>query len=262
MRVPGALGSAVLCVLLTGCGDAAPHPPTSIPSPTPSSGPARITLHLAGDSTMGEGLPERRPETGWGEFLQAQFDAARVSVSNQAKRGRSTRTFLSEGFWSGLLANVREGDSVLIQFGHNDGSADEEQTPREEYRANLARFVSDVRARRGNPILATPIVVRAFNQDGTVRDTHGTYPDIVKSVAASAGVPLLDMQALSAQLLTEHGPEGSRQLFQHLQPGEHPNYPNGLADNIHLSPTGARLLAERAAKGLKELNLPLAAFLK
>ena len=105
-------------------------------------------------------------------------------------------------------------------------------------------------------------MVRAFNSDGSLRDTHGSYPDIVRSVAATAGAPLLDMQVLSGQVVAAHGPEGSKQLFQHLAPGEHPNYPGGLADNIHLSPTGARLLAERAAKGLKDLNVPLAAFLK
>ena len=122
--------------------------------------------------------------------------------------------------------------------------------------------IADARARKGIPILATPIVVRAFNADGSLRDTHGSYPDIVRSVAAVAGAPLLDMQTLSAQLVAEHGPEGSKQLFQHLPPGAHPNYPNGLADNIHLSPAGARLLAERAARGIKALNLPLAAFVR
>jgi lysophospholipase L1-like esterase len=262
MRSRPALVPALLGILVVACGGAAPTPSASTPAPTPGPAPARITLHLAGDSTMGEGLPERRPETGWGEHLQEQFDAARVVVSNHAKRGRSTRTFLSEGFWAGLVANVKEGDYVIVQFGHNDGSIDEEQTPREEYRANFARFVTDVRARRGVPILATPIVVRAFNGDGSLRDTHGSYPDIVRSVAITAGAPLLDMQVLSAQVVAAHGPEGSKKLFQHLAPGEHPNYPNGLADNIHLSPTGARLLAERAAKGLKDLNVPLAAFLK
>ena len=254
--------SAFLGFFAAACGGAAPTPSASTPAPTPTQAPGRITLHLAGDSTMGEGLPERRPETGWGEHMQEQFDAARVAVSNHAKRGRSTRTFLSEGFWAGLVANLKEGDYVIIQFGHNDGSIDEEQTPREEYRANFARFVTDVRAKGSFPILATPIVVRAFNRDGSLQDTHGSYPDIVRSTAASAGVPLLDLQVLSGQLVTEYGPEGSKQLFQHLMPGEHPNYPNGLADNIHLSPTGARLTAERAAKGLKGLGVPLAAFLK
>lgn len=262
MRPRRALAPVLAGLLVAACGGAASNPSASTPAPTPGTAPARITLHLAGDSTMGEGLPERRPETGWGEPLQEQFDAARVLVSNHAKRGRSTRTFLSEGFWTTLVANVREGDHVIVQFGHNDGSIDEEQTPREEYRANLARFVTDVRGRRGIPILATPIVVRAFDRDGSLRDTHGSYPDIVRSVAAAAGVALLDMQVLSGQLVSEYGPEGSKQLFQHLSPGEHPNYPNGLADNSHLSPAGARLLAERAAKGLKALSVPLAAFVK
>src|SRR6186997_1349104 len=100
MRVQGELRPALFCLLLAACRNDPPNPTTS--SPTPSPQPGQITVHLAGDSTMGEGLPERRPETGWGEFLQAQFDPSRVRVSNQARRGRSTRTFLSEGFWAAL----------------------------------------------------------------------------------------------------------------------------------------------------------------
>jgi len=211
---------------------------------------------------MGEPLPDRDPETGWGENLQEMFDPARVLVANYAKRGRSTRTFLSEGFWAALIANVRPGDWVIVQFGHNDGSFDEEQTPPSEYRANFTRFVSDIRARGGLPLLATAIVVRRFNADGSLFDTHGPYPDYVRSVAQSTNTPLLDMQAISAQLVTEYGVDGSRQLFQHLAPGQHPNYPNGLNDNIHLSPTGALLLAQRAAQGMRTMNLPLAAFLR
>lgn len=247
---------------LAGCGGSTPAtatPTPGTPTPTPA---ARITFHLAGDSTMGEPLPDRDPETGWGENLQELFDPARVTVANYSKRGRSSRTFQSEGFWTALLTNVRTGDWVIVQFGHNDGSADEEQTPPSEYRANFTRFVSDIRARGGLPLLATPVVVRQFNSNGTLRDTHGQYPDIVRSVAQSTGTPLLDMQVISAQLVTEYGVEGSKELFQHLAPGQHPNYPGGLADNIHLSPTGARLLAQRAAQGMRAMNLPLAAFLR
>lgn len=249
-------------LLIAGCGGGQPATtPTASASPTPAP-VSRLTLHLAGDSTMGEQLADRDPETGWGERLQDQFNEARVLVANYSKRGRSTRTFQSEGFWTALLANVREGDWVIVQFGHNDGSFDEEQTPPDEYRANFTRFVSDIRSRRALPLLATPIVVRAFNNDGSLRDIHGRYPDIVRSVAASTDTPLLDMQAISARVVSEYGVEGSKQIFQHLAPGEHPNYPGGLADNIHLSPRGAEVLAQRAAQGMKDLRLPLAAFLK
>ncbi len=73
---------------------------------------------------------------------------------------------------------------------------------------------------------------------------------------------MLDMQAISAQVVTEYGVEGSRELFQHLAPGQHPNYPGGLADNIHLSPQGALVLAQRAVQGMRDLKLPLTALLK
>ena len=211
---------------------------------------------------MGEGLPERRPETGWGEPLQDQFHPDRLLVANYAKRGRSTRTFRSERFWAALIANVKAGDWVIVQFGHNDGSIDEQTTPPAEYRANLLRFVSDIRARNVFPLLATPIVVRRFNRPGSLEDTHGPYPDIVRQAARETNTPLLDLQGISAQVVTEYGVEGSRELFQHLAPGQHPNYPGGLADNIHLSPKGALVLAQRAVQGMRDLKLPLGAFLK
>jgi lysophospholipase L1-like esterase len=259
------LGRGLLAglALLSACGGER-NPTASGASPTPGapSTPGRISLHLAGDSTMGEGLPERRPETGWGENMQEHFVAERVLVANYAKRGRSSRTFINEGFWGTLIANVKAGDYVIVQFGHNDGSIDEQQTPPAEYRANFTRFVSDVRARNAFPVLATPIVVRAFDASGTLRDTHGEYPDIVRSVAQTTSTPLLDMQVKSAQLVSEYGPDRSKELYQHLLPSEHPNYPGGLADNIHLSPLGARLLAQRAAQGIRDLSLPIAASMK
>jgi len=263
MRSLPAAAPVFLAVLVACGGGSGATPTTTVPStPAPPPAPNRITLHLAGDSTMGEPLPDRDPETGWGEELPPLFHEDRLLVRNYSKRGRSSRTFLSEGFWAGLIANVKEGDYVIIQFGHNDGSIDEEQTPPSEYRANFTRFVTDVRARRAFPILATPIVVRRFNPDGSIQDVHGQYPGIVRSVAAAESAPLLDMQVLSAAAVTEYGPEGSKELFQHLSPGQHPNYPGGLADNIHLSPKGALVLAQRAAKGLRDMNSPLAAYLK
>ena len=107
-----------------------------------------VTIHLAGDSTMAEKLPEKRPETGWGECLQSFFDEKRVVVKNYAKNGRSTRTFISEGLWSALLEQVKAGDYVMIQFGHNDESKEkvDRYTPPEDFRKNLIRFIEDVRA--------------------------------------------------------------------------------------------------------------------
>src|SRR6266567_8813641 len=81
-----------------------------------------ITVFLAGDSTMAQKLPEKRPETGWGEALQQFFQDGKVIIDNRAQNGRSTRTFISEGRWQAIVDALRPGDYVFIQFGHNDES--------------------------------------------------------------------------------------------------------------------------------------------
>ncbi|HJZ78788.1 MAG TPA: hypothetical protein VKD91_00525, partial [Pyrinomonadaceae bacterium] len=72
-----------------------------------------ITVYLAGDSTMAQKLPERRPETGWGEALQQFFDAARVRIDNHAQNGRSTRTFIAEKHWQAIVDKLKPGDYVF-----------------------------------------------------------------------------------------------------------------------------------------------------
>lgn len=224
------------------------------------AGQEPVTLFIAGDSTAAEKLAEKRPETGWGEKLGQFFHAQRVRVSNHARNGRSTRTFIEEGRWQALLEQVRTGDYVLIQFGHNDGSVEKKDryTPPDAYRANLARFVGDVRARGAHPVLLTPVVRRRFDPQGRFYDAHGEYPDLVRAVAKEHRVPLLDMHRKSERVLREYGAEASKQLFLHLKPGDSANYPQGLEDNTHFSPLGAELMAREAVQGIRELKLGVA----
>src|SRR2546423_138630 len=121
--------------------------------------PEPITLYLAGDSTMAEKVPTRRPETGWGEMLGQYFRTSEARVSNHAANGRSTRTFIEEGRWRGVVDSLKDGDYVFIQFGHNDEASDrpDRYTPPEDYRKNLTRMVEDVRAKRAVPVLLTPV---------------------------------------------------------------------------------------------------------
>jgi pectinesterase len=230
----------------------------------PAATKAQVTIYLAGDSTMAAKLPEKRPETGWGEALGQFFRDGAVRIDNRAKNGRSTRTFLSEDLWQNLLASLRKGDFVLIQFGHNDSSKEktDRYTPPADYRANLSRFVTEVRARKAIPILLTPVMRRRFDSNGVFYDTHGEYPDIVRSVAVTYHVPLIDMHRKSEGLLKQYGPEPSRKLFLQLRAGENSNYPNGIEDNTHFSPQGAEEIASLAVQGFRELRLPLAKFLK
>src|SRR5687768_1888483 len=92
---------------------------------------APVTIFLAGDSTMAAKLPEKRPETGWGEMLGKHFKDGTVVIENRAMNGRSTKTFISEGRWQAIVSQIKKGDLVFIQFGHNDSSKDkgERYTP-------------------------------------------------------------------------------------------------------------------------------------
>jgi pectinesterase len=222
-----------------------------------------ITIYLAGDSTMAEKLPEKRPETGWGEFVQQFFNRDSVRVENHARNGRSTRTFITENRWEAILKKLKAGDYVFIQFGHNDESKQkaDRYTPPEEYRKNLLMFVNTVREKNANPILFTPVVRRRFDSLGVFYDTHGEYPDIVRAVARENNVALVDMQRETRELLERYGVEESRKLFLHVLPGESQNYPEGREDNTHFSPLGAELVARLAIEGLREAHLDLVRYL-
>jgi lysophospholipase L1-like esterase len=223
-----------------------------------------ITIYLAGDSTMAQKLPEKRPETGWGEILGSFFRNGKVIIENRAQNGRSTRTFVAEGRWQGIIDKLRAGDYVFIQFGHNDESKEkvDRYTPPVDYRNNLIRFVSEVREKRAVPVLLTPVMRRRFDSKGNVQDTHGEYPDIVRSVATEYNVPLIDMHRRSEAVLKQYGAEESKKLFLWLRPGENANYPNGIEDNTHFNPQGASTMASLAVAGIRELKIDLARYLK
>jgi lysophospholipase L1-like esterase len=224
-----------------------------------------ITIYLAGDSTCANKLPEKRPETGWGEMLQQYFDPAKVKIENHAQNGRSTKTFISEGRWQAIVDKLKKGDYVLVQFGHNDESKEkgERYTPPEDFRRNLLRFVADVRARNANIVLLTPVMRRKFDKDGNFVDQHPPeYPDAVRNIAKEQNVPLIDMHRKSEAVIKRYGVEGSRSLFLQLKPGENANYPKGVEDNTHFVPKGAEEMAKLVIEGIREDELKLKKYLK
>src|SRR5688572_21635533 len=223
-----------------------------------------VTIFLAGDSTMAPKLADKRPETGWGEMLGQHFREGTVRIENRAMNGRSTKTFISEGRWQAIVDDLREGDHVFIQFGHNDQSKEkgERYTPPEDYKRNLAGFVEEVRAKQGVPVLLTPVMRRRFDKDGKFYDTHGEYPDLVRTVAAEMKVPLIDMHKMSEEIIVKYGVEGSKKLFLQLKAGENVNYPNGIDDNTHFSPLGAEEMTKLAVEGIGKTKIALRKYLK
>ena len=217
-----------------------------------------ITVWLVGDSTMADKEVKAYPETGWGMPFSYFFDSA-VRVDNRAKNGRSTKSFISEGRWEAVEKGMREGDYVLIQFGHNDEVPTKKTyaTPA-EFAANLVRFVAATRTRKAVPVLITPVARRKFDTAGHVVETHEVYAAIVRKVAAAQRVALIDLDKESQELLQRLGPEWSKLFFNYLAPGEHPNYPEGRQDDTHFSELGARKMAEIVLADIRALKLGLA----
>ncbi len=219
---------------------------------------SKTKVFLAGDSTMSIKLDTKRPETGWGEKLGLFFNKD-VEIVNLAKNGRSTRTFIEEGRWERLIDSLKADDYVFIQFGHNDQSKQkvDRYTPPEDYKRNLVRFVNDVRAKHGIPVLLTSVMRRRFDENGEFYDVHGVYPGLVREVADELDVYLIDHHKSSEKLFRKLGEEGTIKLFLHVKPGETKNYPDGKTDNTHFNDYGAKVVANLVAKELKASKIPL-----
>lgn len=223
-----------------------------------------IIVYLAGDSTLAEKTDDKRPETGWGEYLQSRFDESKVKIENHAQNGRSTKSFIAEGRWQKIVDALKKGDYVFIEFGHNDEKFDKPAVgaaANGEYRENLMRMVKDVRAKNAFPVLLTSVARRKFDEQGNLVATHGEYPDAMRKVAQELKVPLIDMESKSSEILTKLGAEDSKNLFLQLKPKAHPNYPNGVEDNTHFSAFGAEQMARAAADGVAETKIGLAKYL-
>src|SRR5687767_120914 len=217
----------------------------------------KITVWLIGDSTMSVKEVKTYPENGWGMPFVYFFDST-VTVDNRAQNGRSTRTFMEENRWQPVVSALQEGDYVFVQFGHNDEvKTKKSYTTEEEFKVNLVKYISDTRSKKANPVLLTPVARRNFDSTGRVVGTHDVYAQIVRNVAKENNVPLIDLDKEGQALYQQWGVDKSKLLFNHLAPGEHPNYPQGKEDNTHFNELGARIIAQIVLKNIKSLGLEL-----
>lgn len=227
------------------------------------SATTKVQLFMAGDSTMSIKDVKDYPETGWGMPFSIFFNDS-IDVKNRAKNGRSTRTFISEGLWAGIINELNKDDFVIIQFGHNDQSkqkVDRYTTPA-QYQQNLVNFIAEVRAKQAQPLLMTPVTRRNFDEKGQIKDTHPIYADIVRDVAQQTGVDFIDMERITQQYFQKLGGINSRLRFMHIAANLHPNYPMGVEDNTHFNELGAREVAQLVLTAMKKINHPLVAQLR
>ncbi|GHB45683.1 hypothetical protein GCM10010306_044210 [Streptomyces umbrinus] len=221
-----ALAAVPLAVAATGPAAAA----------SPQGRPRERTLYIAGDSTAAQKYADAAPETGWGMTLPF-FLRERLAVANHAVNGRSSKSFIDEGRLDVILAAIRPGDLLLIQFGHNDSKVADPTRytePWTTYQDYLRQYVDGARARGARPVLATSVERRKFDADGNAVGTHGEYPAAVRALSAEEGVALLDIQALSIALWQRLGVEETKKYF---------NWTATEQDNTHFNPPGAIAVA-------------------
>jgi lysophospholipase L1-like esterase len=227
--------------------------------------PSLPTVFVVGDSTA-----KNTENRGWGDHFAAYFDLTKVNVVNRARAGRSSRTFQKEGLWDRVLADLKPGDYVLIQMGHNDpgspntdrargslpglGDESKEFTMPDgktelvhTYGWYMRKYIADTRAKGAHPILLS-LTVRNIWKDGKVERGSGHYSQWTEELAKADHVPFIDLTNMVADQYEKLGEDKVKALFS--------------TDHTHTSPEGAEINAATVAAGLRKINSPLAAYLK
>jgi lysophospholipase L1-like esterase len=220
---------------------------------------AIITIYLAGDSTVSHYGITSAPRKGWGQVI-AQLFNENIIIKNHAVPKRSSKSFIHEGRLTDLLKNIKKGDYLFIQFGHND-EKEEDPTrytlPHTSYKSYLKQYIDGARSKGAIPVLITPVERRRFSADGHALYSHGKYPLAMKELAKEENVPLIDLTEKSKAMYDRLGPQKTKKVFMWLDAGMNPNYPMGITDNTHFQEYGAKLIAYLVVEGIYEVDLPL-----
>ena len=217
-----------------------------------------VDIYLAGDSTMADYPASLAPMTGWGQALR-RYAKSGVQVHNLARGGKSTRTFIAEGRWVGLLNQVSPGDFVFIQFGHNDANPKNPVKADTEYRENMRGFIRDVKAKKANPVICSSIVWMSF-RNGKIKQSEyfGNYSKVAREVAAEENVDFIDLNEWSQNELSKLGIKKAESYYMLIEPGKYPAYPKGRHDTCHLQEAGAHFYAQGMIKIAREKNFAVA----
>lgn len=215
-------------------------------------------IFWAGDSTVKQNDFTSYPQCGIGQGFSL-FVKKEILIVNRAENGRSTKSFIDEGRLEFIKENIRKGDFLFVQFGHNDEKNDPLRytEPQTSFKDNLRTFIKTARDVGAYPLLITPLYRRLFESEGKLVDnTHLTYPQAMLEVGEECNVPVIDLCTMSRRRIEKTGDMESRKWFMHLAPGEFPNYPEGKTDNTHLQYAGAVAFAELIAAGIAKLDSP------
>lgn len=224
------------------------------------------TLYLIGDSTVKNGSGKGAGGLwGWGNYISTYFDTTRISVSNNALGGRSSRTFISGGQWEKVLAELKPGDFVMMQFGHNDGGAlddtarargtikgtgDEfkeiynpilkKQETVYTYGWYMRKFVNETKEKGAIPIICSPIPRNDW-KEGKVNRADDNYGKWAEETAKTTNINFIPLNNIIADKYDKMGQDSVKVFFT-------------SADHTHTNEAGAKFNASNVVEGLKKIK--------
>ena len=203
------------------------------------------TVFITGDSTVTD--QPREPTASWGQMLTRFFKPG-VAIANHAESGETLKSFITGLRLDKILSQMKKGDYLFMQFGHNDQKANWPQTyvePFTTHKQYLKVFIAEARRRGAIPVLVTPMQRRSFDDQGKIRNTLGDFPESVRQTAKEENVALIDLTAMSIKFYEALGPDKSPLAF------------SGGRDATHHSDYGAYELAKCIVEGIKANRLDL-----
>lgn len=218
------------------------------------------TLFLCGNSTVVD--QDNEPWASWGQMIPRFFTDS-VCIANYAESGESANTFIAAGRLKKALTQMKPGDYIFMEFGHND---QKQKGPGKgafySFMTSLKTFVDEARARGVHPVLITPTQRRSFDAAGKIQDTHLDFPDAMRWLAEKENIPLIDLHALTRILYEAMGVEESKHAFVHYPANTYPGQDKPLEDNTHFNPYGAYQIAKCVIEGMKKAGLPFVQYLR
>ena len=229
---------------------------------------SKPTVWIIGDSTVSSFADNYYyPRYGWGTQIDKYLDGT-YEVKNIALSGRSSKSYVNDKEYKELTAGMKQGDYLLIGFGHNDekAEADRYTDPNGDYKtagsfANslYENYIKPAQAAGTTVILCTPIVRRTATAEWSDSNLHitkdsgdfkgGDYAQSIRNLGKELDIPVVDMTKMSKELYDTLGPDETVNLHAWTSSKA------TSVDNTHTNIYGGTYNAYLVTKTIKELGV-------